>query len=56
VSEISDVRVDIDLLEVMIEALPGGADSEEIMVQACAAVLADRRATLAQLERGAAPQ
>jgi hypothetical protein len=55
VSEINAVRVDIDLLEVMIEALPGRADPEDIMVQACAAVLADRRATLAQLERGAAP-
>jgi hypothetical protein len=55
VSEISEVRFDIDLLEVMIEAFPGGADPENIMVQACAAVLADRRATLAQLERGSAP-
>jgi hypothetical protein len=55
VSEITDVRFDIDLLEAMIEGLPGRADPEDIMVQACAAVLDDRRATLAQLERGAAP-
>jgi NAD(P)H-hydrate repair Nnr-like enzyme with NAD(P)H-hydrate dehydratase domain len=52
VSEIESLRGDIDVLQGMIAAaLPEGAKPDDTMLRACNSVLADRRTSLAQLER-----
>jgi NAD(P)H-hydrate repair Nnr-like enzyme with NAD(P)H-hydrate dehydratase domain len=52
VSEIESLRGDIDVLQGMIAAaLPEGAKPDDTMLRACTSVLADRRTSLAQLER-----
>jgi hypothetical protein len=50
VSEIRDLRLDIDALNVMIDAsLARGVMPDDIVLRACTDVLADRRASLARL-------
>jgi len=57
VSEINDVRLDIDVLNVMVEAsLTRGTQPDDVMLRACTNVLAERQASLGQLERLAGEQ
>jgi hypothetical protein len=53
-SEIDDIRLDIETLLVLLETLDDGPDGDNSMHRAVTRVLADRRARLALLERIAA--
>jgi len=53
-SEIREIRLDIETLRVLVAKLDDGPNADNVMFRAVARVLADRQARLAELERIAA--
>ena len=51
-TELENLRLDVDTLRTLIDlALDRGATGEDILLQACATVLRERRVRLEKLER-----